>query len=152
MSEQESTVNDIFYVIAAFAIIFPIFWSSIIWLVSQISGWARLAQRYRATLPPAGKRWTLQYGMVGWAGYNGVLTLTPSAEGLFMETMIFFRVGHPRLFIPWGEFREAKVNSFFFRRQVHAKVGFPTVASVRLPAAVFEQTEGRKVLVNRVQG
>jgi hypothetical protein len=131
-----------------FVMIFPIFWASVIWFISQVSGWQRLAQRYRALLPPSGKRWNWQYGMVGWAGYNGVLTLTANAEGLFMETLWLFGFGHPRLFIPWHEFREATLNTYFFRRQVRAKVGFPPLATVRLPAAVFEQSEGRKVLVN----
>ena len=57
--------------------------------------------------------------MVGWAGYNGVLNLTANAEGLFMETLWLFGAGHPRLFIPWHDFREARVVSYFFRRQVN---------------------------------
>ena len=133
------------FIILAFAIVFPIFWTLIIGLISILSGWQGLAQRYRATLPPSGQKWTWQYGMIGWAGYRGVLTLTANDAGLFMEVMWIFGFGHPRLFIPWQEFREAKV-SHFFTRQVKAKIGFPTVATVRLPAAVFEETAGRKVL------
>jgi hypothetical protein len=139
-------LHMVLFVIVAFAVVFPIMWCSVIGLVSLVSGWQRLAQRYRATLPPSGKKWTWQYGMVGWAGYNGILTLTASSEGLFMETWWLFGFGHPRLFIPWREFRETKVQKTFFRRQVKAKIGFPHSTTVRLPAAVFEQSEGRKVL------
>ncbi len=88
-------------VAVAFAIVFPIFWALIIGLISLLSGWQRLAQRYRATLPPTGRRWTWQRGLVGWAGYNGVLILTANDQGLFMEVMWPFGFGHPRLFIPW---------------------------------------------------
>ena len=75
--------------------------------------------------------------------------LTANDLGLFIETMWLFKFGHPRLFIPWGEFRDAEVGSYFLRRQVRAQVGFPTIATVRLPAAVFEESTGQRVLVNR---
>lgn len=145
MSESSDLVL-IPFIILAFAIVFPIFWMLVVGLISLLSGWQRLAQRYRATLPPSGQKWTWQYGMIGWAGYRGVLNLTANDAGLFMEVMWLFRFGHPPLFIPWQEFREAKVTNFLFYRQVKAKIGFPTVATVRLPAAVFEETAGRKVL------
>lgn len=148
MNDPTSTPVSVWFVVMLFAIVFPIFWASVIWLISQLSGWGRLARRYRALQPASGQRWSWQYGMIGWAGYNGVLNLTANAEGLFMETLWLFGFGHPRLFIPWQEFHEAKVNHFFFRRQVRAKIGYPSLATVRLPAAVFEQTEGQKALVN----
>src|SRR5262245_58318078 len=137
MSDQEQV--SVWVVLLLFAIIFPIFWCGVIWLVGQLSGWGQLALRYRTLQPASGNVWSWQYGMINWAGYNGVLNLTANAEGLFMETIWLFSFGHPRLFIPWHEFREAKVGNFFFRRQVKAKIGFPTVATVRLPAAVFEE-------------
>lgn len=146
MNDPSSAGVSLLTVVLLFGIVFPIFWSLIIGLISVISGWQRLAQRYRATLPPSGKVWRWQYGMIGWAGYNGVLTLTANNQGLFMETLWLFGFGHPRLFIPWQEFREAKVNHYFFRRQVKTKVGFPHLATLRLPAAVFEESEGRQVL------
>lgn len=148
MSEQEPLSPWMFALIPLFfAIIFPLFWCAVIWLVGQISGWNQLAQRYRALQPATGQQWSWQYGMIGWAGYNGVLKLTANGEGLFMENIWLFSFGHPRLFIPWHEFRDAKVAYYFFRRQVKAQVGFPPIATVRLPAAPFEETEGRKVLV-----
>ena len=147
MSEQEPSILSTFALVPLlFFIIFPIFWCAVIWLISQLSGWGALAQRYRALQPSSGKVWSWQHGLIGWTGYNGVLKLTANAEGLFMETLWLFSFGHPRLFIPWHEFREAKVGNFFFRRQVKAKVGFPPIATVRLPAAPFEETEGRKVV------
>jgi hypothetical protein len=147
MEQEVVPVWPALLIIAVFAIAFVLFWCFVIWLISQLSGWARLAQRYHSLRPTTGKVWRWQYGMIGWAGYNGILTLTANAEGLFMETLWLFGFGHPRLFIPWYEFREAKVQRYFFRRQVKAKIGFPPQATVRLPAAVFEQSEGRKVLV-----
>ncbi len=153
MVDQPSTLVTVPLIVVGFAIVFSLVWVFVIGLISLIGGWQRLAQRYRAGLPPVGQRWSRQYGMVGWASYKGVLTLTASSEGLFMETIWMFGFGHPRLFIPWQDFREAEVQSNFFgrfrgRRLVSAKIGFPSVATVRLPAAVFEESAGRKVLIN----
>jgi hypothetical protein len=113
------------------------------------SGWQRLAQRYRALQPAAGNRWEWQYGMVNWAGYNGVLILTANEQGLFMELFFLFRIGHAPLFIPWHEFHHAEITNFLWRRQVKAQVGFPPLATLRLPAVVFEESEGRKLLLAR---
>lgn len=146
MGEPNNDLALLPWIVIAFAIVFPLFWALVIGFISLISGWQRLAQRYRATEPATGQRWTWQRGMVGWAGYNNVLTLTANEQGLFMEVMRLFGFGHPRLFIPWHEFREAKVVNYFLRRQVKAKIGFPPLATVHLPAAVFEETAGQKVL------
>jgi hypothetical protein len=147
MAEQSSDpVLLTLLIIGSFAIVFPLFWCSILWIISLLDGWQWLAQRYRSSLTPSGRVWTWQYGSVNWAGYNGALKLTANADGLFMETLWIFSFGHARLFIPWQDFREAKVGYFFFLRQVRAKVGSPALAMVRLPAAVFEESEGRRVL------
>lgn len=127
-------------------LIMVIFWILVIALISHLSGWQRLAQRYRATLPPAGRSWHWQHGLIGWAGYNGVLTLTAGAEGLFMEVFFPFGIGHPPLFIPWREMYQVERKNVLWRRQVQVKVGFPPLATLRLPAAVFEESEGRRLL------
>jgi hypothetical protein len=124
------------------------FWISIIWLISHLGGWHRLAQRYHSIRPTTGKVWRWQYGSINWVGYNGVLILTANAEGVFLELSWFFSFGHNRIFIPWHEFHEAKIKKFLFWRQVQAKVGSPPVATVRLPAVVFEESDGYRVLQN----
>lgn len=146
MTDPTSDLAILPFIIIAFAIVFPIFWILIIGLISLLNGWQRLARRYRATLPPTGRRWTWQYGMVSWASYNGVLTLTANEQGLFIEVTWPFRFWHPCLFIPWQDFHEAKRVNYLFRRQVRARIGFPSLATVHLPAAVFEETAGRQVL------
>ena len=130
----------------AIPLIMVIFWSLVIGLIGPLSGWQRLAQRYRATLPPAGRSWHWQDGTIGWTGYSGILTLTASTEGLFMEVFFPFGIGHPRLFIPWHEFHQAERKNILWRRQVQVKVGFPPQATLRLPAAVFEESEGHRLL------
>lgn len=135
-------------IVFGFIALFFLFWSSIIWLISRFGGWHRLSQRYYSTRPTTGKVWRWQYGSINWAGYNGVLILIANPEGLFIEVPWFFSFGHNRLFIPWHEFRDIKIATFLLWRQVCAKVGSPAVATVRLPAVVFEESDGRKLLGN----
>jgi hypothetical protein len=52
----------------------------------------------------------------------------------------------PRLFIPWKDFHNATYNTYFFWRNVKVQVGNPPLVGLRLPTAIFEQSEGRKVL------
>src|SRR4051812_40053529 len=149
MTEQSSNpILLTLFIIVAYAVTFPLFWCGVLWLISFVDGWQGLARHYGTTLTPSGRLWTWQYGMVNWAGYNGALKLTANADGLFVETLWLFSFAHARLLIPWQDFHEVKIGYFFFRRQVRAKIGSPALATMRLPAAVFEQSEGRRVLVN----
>jgi hypothetical protein len=105
---------------------------------------------YLAWLTATGKVWTLQYGMVGWGSYRNVLILTANAEGLFMEVMWFVSFGRPHLFIPWRDFHNATLDTYLFWRNVKVDVGDPTITTLRLPPAVFEQSEGRKLIADQL--
>lgn len=124
-----------------------ILWVAAVWLTSLLSGWQQLAQRYHSLRPTTGKEWQRQSGKINRADYIGALNLTANPEGLFLETGRLFGVGHNRIFIPWHEFHEAHVEKYLLRRQIRAKVGFPTQATVSLPAVVFEESDGSRVLV-----
>lgn len=130
-------LSAFFLVITLLAL--PLSWCAITWFMGQSSGWRGLAKEYRTQQPPTGKRWGWQSGSIGWTGYNGILILTANAQGLFIETNWFFRFGHPRLFVPWSDFHHLRVEQSSFLRKATARIGHPTVATVRLPAIVFEQ-------------
>lgn len=46
--------------------------------------------------------------------YNSVLTLASDAEGIYMGVMVLFRIGHPRLFIPWGQIQVEEPRRWLF--------------------------------------
>lgn len=89
--------------IAAFALFFPVFWLGIIWLVSRLGGWHRLARTFVTDRPPAGET-------IGWtsgkfsffSSYNHCLNVTVSASGVRIEPNILFKFGHSPLFFPWA--------------------------------------------------
>jgi hypothetical protein len=70
------------------------------------------------------------------------VTLTTNHEGLFMELFWLVRFGRPRLFIPWSDFHNPTLNTFFFWRNVKADIGNPAITTIRLPPVVYAQSEG----------
>lgn len=124
----------------AFFIIFPLFWCFVVWLISQFSGWSRLAAHYAAKSPPEGKVWSGQFGMVGVASYKGVLTIHAGPAGFYIETPWLFRTGHPRLFIPWADIHDLQFSRLFWGREMAGfAIGYPKLGSMRLPAEIIRE-------------
>ena len=89
-------------------------WMGIFWLLGRISGWARLAETYRAQLPTSGQHWSLQTAyMRFWSHYGSCLTFAADPHGLGISIFLLFRVGHPPLFIPWNEISVRPVRFLF---------------------------------------
>ncbi|WP_373502918.1 hypothetical protein [Aestuariivirga sp.] len=121
-------------IIAGFAVIFPLFWCGVVWLLSHMSGWQALARSHGAgTRPVTGVRHSLVTGMVGWVSYRNVLTLHVAADGLFIEVMPLFRIGHPRLFIPWTEIGARRPSRVLFWTAEQFEVGRPPAGVITLP-------------------
>jgi hypothetical protein len=125
---------------------FSLFWCFVVWLISAMGGWARLAERYRATRPASGHQWWNQYGFVNRARYGNALNITTNESGLFLEVMPLFRVNHAPLFIPWSDLHDPAPTTFRRWDFIRVEVGHPTVATLTLPPAIFEESEGIRVL------
>ncbi len=95
----------------------PLYLVSLMWVLSRLSGWDRLARRFRETGVFYGESWRWQSAQFrGWCGYNNCLTIGTSPEGLHIEVMavlIPFRLFHPPLTIPWNEI-EVETGKVFF--------------------------------------
>jgi hypothetical protein len=147
MSEQGFSLLWLFLLIPlGFLILFPIFWLFVVWLIGAFGGWQRLAQHYRAQQPATGKQWLSQYGFVGNARYGNGLNVTTNDVGLYIEVVSLFAFNHPPLFIPWHELHNPQPLVFRQRDLIQVDVGHPPVSTLRLPAELFEQSEGRKIL------
>ncbi len=125
------------WIIGGFVIVFPVLWCLIVWFLSHLGGWQRLARSYAAgSRPVTGERRSGVWGMVGWVSYRFVLTLHFTAEGFFIEVMPLFRIGHPRLFIPWTAISARSSSRLLWFRTETLKVGRPLIGSITLPAKV----------------
>jgi hypothetical protein len=98
--------------------LFPVFfvamWVFVTFLISRLGGWSRLTPHYQAHFPFSGKRWSMRSGRMGWANYNGCLTVGGNFEGMYLAVFPLFRVGHPPLLIPWDEITTSTSKSFWF--------------------------------------
>ena len=132
-------------IVALVIVIWPIFfialWSGVVLLMSLLGGWRRLARRYRTTERPSGGR-SVPYvtGMVGMSRYKRLLNVTTNERGMFVEIRWIFRMGHPTLFIPWADIRNAHKINLFYWEFIAFDIGNPKVASMRLPSQVFDGT------------
>jgi hypothetical protein len=99
----------------AFAVFFVTLWTLVCFLIAAISGWQSLAKRYRTEREfPAHRRGLQSAQMRMRAGYNNILTVGSDAEGIYLDVLILFRPGHPRLFIPWTEVQAEEPTRWLF--------------------------------------
>lgn len=102
------------------AVLFPIYfigmWCFVLWVISRIGGWARLASLYPAGARPEGLH-------LGWrsmqirpfANYSSCLNVTLAHEGIYMIPVAIFRLGHRPLLIPWTCVGPLEEKTILFR-------------------------------------
>lgn len=131
------------WLIALFPIFFVAMWGFVSVLLSRMSGWHRLGQRFRTYKPAVGKRFVMQGGNVGPVQFSGCLTIHTSDEGMHLVPWLPFRLAHPPLFIPWEEFHQPHIRRFLWSSSITADVGSPPITKLRLNRQVFEGYESR---------
>ena len=96
--------------------LFILFWMFICYLISLVGGWRKLAEYYKR---PEGMLLTGTKGILtsldlNGASYSGVVFIRVNDLGMYLSVLIFFRVGHPPLFIPWSDIKIEEKQSFLF--------------------------------------
>lgn len=129
-----------------FAIVFPAFWCFVLWILSHVSGWKKLASRYRTSEKPEGGTYYGLFGMVGLVSYRGTLNVTTTDDGFFLSPNALFRFGHATLFVPWSECRLMRQTAFLGAKSAKVQMGEPRLGSLSIPLQVLEETAGRKLL------
>jgi hypothetical protein len=139
-SAPDPNWHIVLYIVVGFAVVFPLFWCFVVWMLSWASGWQRLSRRYASgNRLVTGERHGGVTGMVGMVSYRHVLTLHVAEDGFFIEPLVLFKVGHPRLFIPWNEVTRRGSFAVLWWRAARLSVGEPVVATLSLPADLVER-------------
>lgn len=102
------------WIIPLFPVAFVLFWCAICYALAFISGWRRLAAIYEANGPTEGDRFLFRGGKIGSIGYNGVLHFAVARQGLFIWLFFPFRLGSPRLLIPWRDISASTQKGWMF--------------------------------------
>jgi hypothetical protein len=105
---------------------------------NAISQELQAGKQHPASGEPTGRRCFMQYGVVGNIYYRSILTIHTAPNGFYLSVWLPFRIGHPPLFIPWQEVRNATTYPFWWFEMVEFDVGPPTIATLELPKRIFE--------------
>jgi hypothetical protein len=90
-------------------------WMLVCTIVSLIGGWFSLAKAYRTRSAFDGPKWRMQSGQMRYLmGYNNVLTIGVSPQGLYLASMFLFRFMHPPLLVPWSEIKVRSKKGWVF--------------------------------------
>ncbi len=122
----------IFAGFAAYLVFVAALFLGISLVLSHVSGWGKLAIRYRRTGPVEGTTWSFQSVQFGKGFYQGhygsCITVVANSEGLGLSVLPLFRPGHPPLFIPWSDICVQQKKQFLVFNRVG--LSFTTTPSV----------------------
>jgi hypothetical protein len=119
---------------------FVLIWSGVVWLLAWLSGWQELARHYRYTGTPKGQPIGTFWAMLGPVNHRGTLTMQAAPEGLYLATMVLFRIGHPPLLIPWHAIKRQEGRQLSLIKMVALDLGNPKITTLRLPAAMVDES------------
>jgi len=92
-------INPLYY-----AIFFLVLWLLFNFVVSRLTGWARMAAHYQNVGGITCKVWRFQTITTRWGmGYKGCTNVGADSRGLYISFGFLFRFGHPPIFVPWGD-------------------------------------------------
>ena len=128
-------------IIFAFFIIFPLFWSAIVFLISRLGGWGSMAEAYTYHEPHSAQCFSGQSAILRLSSsYRGVLKICADDEGLYFSVMFLFRPGHSPFFVPWGEISGTKKSYIFYN-----VVDLRFQRTLNLPFRIYQRTADRLV-------
>jgi hypothetical protein len=87
----------------------------LLWVVSHVSGWAKLAKSHRADHRPDGMTFHMRsLHFAPGMGYNNCLSVVLAQTGVYMVPFFLVRFAHPALLIPWSRVGTLQRGRFLF--------------------------------------
>jgi hypothetical protein len=121
-----------------FLMVFPLFWFAVTMLLSFLSGWFGLMERYPDRPETALAVLARQSGSLGIVSMQRILKLGICPSGLRIGMMRIFGPFSRDFFVPWDEITVSRRDRFIFKV---AKLSFgrPPVGTLTLPAQVADR-------------
>lgn len=102
-------------IILGFFIIFPLFWSVIVYLIARVGGWGSMAEAYPYREPLSAQCYAMQGAILRYTmSYRNVVKICADEEGVYFSVLFLFRPGHAPFFVPWAEISGTKKQFFLF--------------------------------------
>ena len=121
-----------------FALFFVAVWTLACFLISIVSGWFSLSQRFTMQAEPVGD--TKSAGPFFYSvymrflcNYSSVIRVTVAADALYLSVLFPFRIGHPPLRIPWEEI-EMERSTFLWMKYIVLTLGREERIRLSIPA------------------
>ncbi len=115
MDPTQPAVPALFF--AAPILLLALFFVAFAFVLSRLSGWSRLARRFRANEPFYGESWSWQSASLRWGfHYNNCLTIGANPEAFYLAVTPLLRIFSPftpPLLIPWSELEVQTGKAFF---------------------------------------
>lgn len=109
-----------------FIVFFAAIWILVTKIISIVSGWSRLAEKYATTSRGEGERFRMASASIGSknmpANYGGVLVVAIGTRGVFMKSCFPFSFFHKPLFFPWSKITDVTDEKFWWRPCATIKV------------------------------
>jgi len=121
---------------------FPLVWCLVCFLIAQLSGWAALSRKFRSTGASPSQSWGMQSARMRWgANYGSCLTVGAEPAGLYLATLLLFRIGHPPLLLPWPEVSVRRRWKMLFFRYVQLQLGREEQIPLRISGRLADRIQ-----------
>jgi hypothetical protein len=121
-----------------FLIFFPLLWFAVTMLLSFLSGWFGLMERYPDHAEDPLVALVNQSGSLGRASMSRILKLSICPSGLRIGIMRIFGPFSRDFFVPWSEISVTRGNRFFWK-VAKLSFGWPSNGSLTVPAEVADR-------------
>lgn len=126
----------------AIPFLFPVFFALLgigaMYVISK-RGWKRLAGAYRYDAVGDMRRIGTTSIAINGINYNNCLTLFYNQQGMYLKPIIFFRLFHPPILIPWAHIKDLGDKKILFRTFRRLQVGDPVIATLLMRRDTFAQ-------------
>ncbi|GEM_PF-4686481 len=123
-------------------LLFPILIIPVMLLVSaKLSGWQRLANCYPRNAEQEGISLGRSSIRLNWARYRNSVMLSVTEEGLVMQQVALFRLGHAPICIPWSQLVFEKEEGGFYGKAQRFQIQGPEPMSLLLQDKVVQRMQ-----------
>lgn len=131
-------------ILGTFIMVFPLLWCLVVLLLSRVGGWHRLGKRYAVgDQLVEGNAVSPAHVSVGSVRYRHITTLQLNDEGFCLSVMPLFRLGHPRLFIPYTDITTRRPARFPWLKSEVFGIGDPEITTITLPDGLISPPAGQ---------
>jgi hypothetical protein len=147
---QASPINIEPYLPILFLALCIVMMVFICYLISLISGWFALSERFRLQSEPCGETkcagpFFYTVYMRFWGHYSSIIRITAAEDALYLSVILPFRIGHPPLRIPWKEIQFGRTK-LLWRRYVVLTLG----NQEKIPMRISERMARKLGILERI--